>query len=392
MFNFDKKTELVIQSIAGFGAKTGVQVFFVGGMVRDCLMEIEIKDIDILIEGSAIDFVQGFALEYGKNCCDGTSCNNKEGLDVEIKSIHESFNTAKTVINGIEIDFASTRKEEYPKSGCLPVVTKTGCPIADDLIRRDFTVNAIAARVLLTENGKLKYEIIDPYFGADDIKKKSLKILHDKSYIDDPTRILRGLDFSLRFGFDFSKKDKVLIKEYLKSPDREGLSIDRVKLTLKKLFSEQERAKEAYLKILENAYFKIWQDAPSFEKEWAQRLYDAVKIFSTEPSKVFMAAVFENFRTENSSDSSHMDSKLSENASNYEIYNFYKTLSNEDLALRYAILDDNLVLHYFKNLKDIKPDFTGEDLIKEGFAPGKSLGEELKNRFKNKLNALSQRA
>ena len=67
-------------------------------------------------------------------------------------------------------------------------------------------------------------------------------------------------------------------------------------------------------------------------------------------------------------------------------------MSNEDLALRYAILDDNLVLHYFKNLKDIKPDFTGEDLIKEGFAPGKSLGEELKNRFKNKLNALSQRA
>ncbi len=393
MFNFDKKTELVIQSIAAFGAKTATQVFFVGGMVRDALMGIDIKDIDILVEGSAIDFIENFARKYD-SCCDNPSfdnnCNNR--LDVKIKSVHESFNTAKTAINGIEIDFASTREEEYPKSGCLPVVTKTACPIKDDLKRRDFTANAIAAKLSI-QNDRLKYELIDPFEGAIDIKNKTLKILHDKSYIDDPTRILRGLDFILRFGFDFDKHDKLLIEEYLKSPDREGLSIDRVKLTLKKLFSAAERAKEAYTHILDKKYYKIWEDFPGFKKEWAQRLDEAVQIFNANPSKVFMAAIFENDNfLENQASKNHAGQnttpKTPKATSNYEIYNSYKTLSNEDLALRYALLEDTHALYYFKNLKDIKPDFTGEDLIKEGFTQGKKLGEELKKRFEKKLNAL----
>lgn len=368
MFNFDKKTELIIQSIAAFGAKIGVPVYFVGGMVRDCLMEIEIKDIDILIEGSAIDFVQKFA---------------ENSKDVVIKSLHESFNTAKTIINGVEIDFASTREEEYPSSGCLPVVKNTGCPIKDDLKRRDFTVNAIAAKLSIA-NGVLNYEIIDPYFGAEDIKKKTLAILHDKSYIDDPTRILRGLDFSLRFGFNFSNKDKLLVEEYLKSPNREGLSIDRVKLTLKKLFSDVKRTKEAYLNILENKYYKIWQDEPSFRKEWAQRLFNSVEVFNVKSSEVFFGAVFEGSKyAENPT-----DNRLSKNASNYEIYNFYKTSKPIDLALHYAILDDSTAIHFYKNLKDVKLDITGNDLIKQGYAQGKELGDELNRRLEAKLNSM----
>lgn len=377
MFNFDKKTELVIQSIAAFGAKTATQVFFVGGMVRDALMGIDIKDIDILVEGSAIDFIENFARKYD-SCCDNPSfdnnCNNR--LDVKIKSVHESFNTAKTAINGIEIDFASTREEEYPKSGCLPVVTKTACPIKDDLKRRDFTANAIAAKLSI-QNDRLKYELIDPFEGAIDIKNKTLKILHDKSYIDDPTRILRGLDFILRFGFDFDKHDKLLIEEYLKSPDREGLSIDRVKLTLKKLFSGTDRAKEAYLRILDDKYYRIWENKPSFKKEWAQKLYDSVEIFKVPSSGIFLGAIFENLCN---------GKPLACNISNYEIYNFYKPISNKDLALRYSILGDNTALFYFKKLKDVKSDITGEDLIKQGYTQGKELGDKLKKHLIKKLN------
>lgn len=366
MFNFDKKTELVIQSIAVFGAKTGMPVYFVGGMVRDCLMGIDIKDIDILIEGSAINFVQNFAIEY------------KNAFDIKIKSIHESFNTVKAIIDGIEIDFASTREEEYPFSGCLPVVTNIGCPIKDDLKRRDFTVNAIAARIF-DENGALNYKIIDPFKGADDIKKKILTILHTKSYVDDPTRILRGLDFALRFGFDFADNDKILIEKYLQSPDRKGLSIDRVKLTLKKLFSETGRAKEAYTCILEKKYYKIWQDEAVFKKEWAQRLYEAVSIFNVSPSEIFLGAIFENSKAHKA---------LSFNASNYDIYNFYKPFSNKDLALHYAILDDSTSVFYFEKLKDVKPDITGDDLIKQGYTQGKELGDELARRFQEKLNSI----
>ena len=391
MFNFDKKTGQIIQSIAEYAQHTGICVYFVGGMVRDCLMGIGIKDIDILIEGSAIDFVHGFYNfyntksrshdsknpdDYSNISCVSQTDDIEQEPDIKIKSIHKSFNTAKTVINNIEIDFASTREEEYPKSGCLPVVTKTGCPVKDDLKRRDFTVNAIAAR-LIPENGRLKYEIIDPYFGTKDIKEKKLKALHNKSYIDDPTRILRGLDFILRFGFDFTQNDKALIEEYLKSPNREGLSIDRVKLTLKKLFSGTDRAKEAYLRILDDKYYRIWENKPSFKKEWAQKLYDSVEIFKVPSSGIFLGAIFENLCN---------GKPLACNISNYEIYNFYKPISNKDLALRYSILGDNTALFYFKKLKDVKSDITGEDLIKQGYTHGKELGDELKKHLIKKLN------
>ncbi len=368
MFNFSKELEVVFKAVVKHANHSGVCAYFVGGMVRDFLMGIEIKDTDLLIEGSAIDFIEKFAVKY------------KDKLDIKIKSIHKSFDTAKTLINNTEIDFASTREENYPFSGCLPVVEKTGCPIKNDLKRRDFTVNAIAA-MLSIANDTLNYEIIDPYNGAEDIKKNILTVLHNKSYIDDPTRILRGLDFILRFGFDFSPDDKKLIEEYLQKPDREGLSLERVKLTLKKLFSDPLRAKEAYEQILENKYYKIWEDEPTFKKDWAQRLYEAAALFETPSSEIFSGAIFEN---------SKIHKPLSSNASNYEIYNFYKTFSNKDLALHYAILNDSTALFYFKKLKNVKPDITGDDLIKQGFAQGKELGCELSRRFKEKLNLIKR--
>jgi len=382
MFKFNKKTELIVQSIAKFSKIKGIPVYFVGGMVRDALMGIDIKDIDILTEGSAIDFVTEFY--ENSNAANYNPENNSlksdiNGHNIVIKSVHKSFNTAKTVIDGIDIDFASTREEEYPESGCLPVVKNTGCSISLDLKRRDYTVNAIAAQISLL-NGELEYKIIDPYFGFEDIKQKTLKALHQKSYIDDPTRILRGLDFILRFGFDFSMQDKNLIEEYLKAPNREGLSIDRVKLTLKKLFLDKNRVKEAFLQILDSKYYRIWENEPSFKKDWAQRLYDAVKIFEANSAEVFLDAIFENKKIlENQSTIAF--------GSNYEIYNFFKNLSNKDLALRYAILNDKAALHFYKNLKDVKPDFTGANLLNEGFVQGKELGNELKRRFMEKLNS-----
>lgn len=363
MFNFNQKTASVIKYIADFGQMKGISVYFVGGIVRDMLMGIEIKDIDILIEGSAIDFAENFYENF------------KDKLDIKIKSVHKSFNTAKTVIDGTEIDFASTREEEYPKSGCLPVVKNIGCDIKSDLKRRDFTVNAIAARIL-SENGCLKYEIIDEFNGCDDIRLKELKILHKNSYIDDPTRILRGIDFNLRFGFDFSSDDKKLIDEYLNAPNREGLSIDRVKLTLKKLFSDSIRAKKAYKIILENKIYKIWTDAPCFKIEWAERLSDAVDIFGVKPCDLFLGAIFNCDKY----------TEKYQGKTNYELWNFFKLYSNIDLALYYAIFNEDCVKFYFEKLKNVKPLIKGGDLINLGFNEGKIIGSILDDLQKEKLN------
>lgn len=343
----------------------GVNVYFVGGMVRDILMDIEIKDIDILIEGSAIDFVQKLS-ECAPN--------------VIIKSVHKAFNTAKTVIDGLEIDFASTREENYPKSGCLPVVQNTGCSIECDLKRRDFTVNAIAVR-FFTDKNELKYELIDLFNGSDDIKARTLRVLHNKSYNDDPTRILRGLDFKLRFGFNFSDNDKLLINEYLKFHDREVLSLDRVKLTLKKLFSG-DNTKEAYSQILENNFYKIWCDIPSFKLEWAKRLNEASIIFNVLKEEIFLKAIFDSHLYSNFSTKNHV--------SNFEIYNRYKNFKSTELALYYAIFDDKDTVFYFQKLKNIKPDITGDDLIKEGFVQGKTIGNAISRNLEAKLNSIKR--
>ncbi len=382
MFNFCKEIEIIFNIIARYAQKESTPVYFVGGMVRDALMGQDIGDIDILVEGSAIDFVKGL-----KEACDnGFARINVHGAQnplidrffIDIKSVHESFNTIKAQINGIEIDFASTREEDYPHSGCLPVVKNIGCPIRVDLKRRDFTINAIATRILMVDN-TVKYELIDIYNGIEDIKQGKLRVLHDKSYNDDPTRVLRGLDFNLRFNFTFSNSDKNLIENFLKSPDRTGLSLDRVKLTLKKLFSSANRAKAAYENILLKKFYKIWCDEPEFKLEWVQRLVESAKIFNLPSEEIFLKVFFENLPA---------NLNAAENSSNYEIYNLYKNLKTIDLALQYAIFDDKNPIFYYEKLKDIKPDLTGDDLLKQGYKQGKALGEALSRLLEEKLNSI----
>ena len=167
--------------------KTG-KLYYVGGCVRDKILGIPSVDTDICYEGDAVDYVtaQGF----------------------DIIKIQKEIRTARVLIDGKEIDFASTRKEYYPKAGHMPITTETGCPLKDDLARRDFTINSIAQSVSTGE-------IIDPTGGSNDIKAGLLRVHHDKSFIDDPTRIIRGLKFSLRFKFNFDSHTEKLKNEYL---------------------------------------------------------------------------------------------------------------------------------------------------------------------------------
>lgn len=382
-FNFTSEIEAIVKVIASHGAKAGVRLYFVGGMVRDALMGRKMGDIDILVENSAIDFVTGLkeACDNGFNPqnIDGGKNPSPMGLSIEIKSVHTSFNTIKARINGIEIDFASTREEDYPLAGCLPVVKNTGCPVETDLKRRDFTINAMAAR-FFTVNNVLKYELIDLYNGIEDLKQGILRVLHPLSYNDDPTRVLRGLDFNLRFNFTFSNSDKILIEESLKAPNREGLSLDRVKLTLKKLFSRKGQAIRACKIISSEKYYRIWQDEPEFKSEWAERLYQASEIFDIEASSIFLEAI-----------TCPPERKCPETGSNYEIYSLFKPLSNLETALEWAIYDNEDARFYFEKLKNLKPEITGKDLIKAGFKEGKALGDEVRRLFTEQINKIPKK-
>jgi len=343
--NLNEKNLLIIEKIKKEAEKQGIRAFIVGGAVRDFFLKKEIKDIDFLIEGSAIQFSQNAGFE--------------------INSIHKDFNTVKAQIENIEVDIASTRVEKYPVAGSLPVVEKTGVNINDDLKRRDFTINSIAMNISTGE-------IIDPFNGENDIKQGVLKILHDKSFIDDPTRILRGLDFKYRFNFDFCPETKKLMLDCTKNYNREGLSIDRIYLTLNKIF-KNEKTDKILSDILKNDIYKIWMNKTELNINDVTSLNEAAKAFNIkEKNNLFIMALDSCF---------YVKAPLK---NDFEIFEFFKQFNSNQLALYYFKTNDKNALKYLQ-IKDIKPLISGRDLIKEGFETGKIIGDILSAIQKEKV-------
>ena len=206
---------------------TDKNLYYIGGVVRDEIIGSQSFDTDFCFEGDAIEFAK------------------KQGLNV-IK-MNSDFGTVRINLNGKEIDIASTRTEVYPRKGHLPEVSNIGCPLVDDLKRRDFTVNAMAKRT--TDR-----ELIDYFDGLNDIKNKTLRILHRESFIDDPTRIIRGLKFSVRFGFELCEETKRLQDEYLNNINYD-MSYHRIRKELIETFN-LNRA-EAFDKFKEQKIYRL---------------------------------------------------------------------------------------------------------------------------------------
>jgi tRNA nucleotidyltransferase/poly(A) polymerase len=229
-------------------------LYYIGGIVRDELLNKQSFDIDITYEGDAIEYCK--ALE-DKGIC-------------EILQINEPFGTVRISVDGKEIDVASTRNEFYSEKGHLPQVVDIGCELKKDVLRRDFTINALAKSV---ETG----EIIDYTNGLDDIKSKTLRVLHDGSFVDDPTRIIRGLKFRVRFGFKLDSHTRELQEKYLDNINYD-MSYKRVKKELMETFNLNSQ-KAFKLFFEENIYRLI------SKKEVIPPDYDIETLVSSFPVK-----------------------------------------------------------------------------------------------------------
>ena len=154
-------------------------VYLVGGTVRDILLGEKSFDVDIAVEGDAIVFARQLASVLGGRA-----------------TPHEKFGTAIVLYGEDErIDVVTTRTEFYDAPGALPTVERAG--LQEDLFRRDFTVNAMAVSLRPADFGRL----VDPFGGRADLAKGALRVLHNLSFIDDPTRIFRGIRYEARYGF-----------------------------------------------------------------------------------------------------------------------------------------------------------------------------------------------
>lgn len=179
----------------GLVAETlGFKAYLVGGAVRDLILRNKNLDIDIVIEGDGIIFAKKFS----------------ETFPCKIRS-HQRFGTAVMIFpDGFKIDVATTRLEYYEKPGALPTVELSSIKL--DLYRRDFSINTLAVRLNPDGYG----ELLDFYGGLKDIKSKTIRVLHNLSFVEDPTRILRALRFEQKFGFTIGKQTQSLIKSTVK--------------------------------------------------------------------------------------------------------------------------------------------------------------------------------
>ena len=218
---FDKELKTIFELLSKNAAKSGHKLYLIGGIVRDLLLNRKSLDIDITVEGDAIEFAH--VLE-------------SEGV-AKISSVHKSFGTVKIIINDEQIDLASTRSETYPRKGHLPHVAEIGCSLEKDVLRRDFTINSLA----ISLNQESFANLIDYIGGFEDLKSKKIRILHDKSFIDDPTRIIRALKYSTRLGFELDEETINLQNEYLENVNYDMCN-KRIKNEIKKTFEKGSQA------------------------------------------------------------------------------------------------------------------------------------------------------
>ncbi|MDQ1265097.1 MAG: poly(A) polymerase [Bacteroidota bacterium] len=204
-----------IKLIADYAKKNKTEVYLVGGYVRDTLLGFKSDDIDIMVTGDATEFAAEFAAHSG----------------TELTAVYKKFGTALLNYEGYKIEFTSARKESYKRGSRKPKITRAN--LEEDLSRRDFTINAMATNLDKPEI------IIDLFGGKKDLDDKIIRtpLDPDKTFFDDPLRILRAIRFASRLNF-------AIDQETLR-----GIESNRNRLTEDKVVS-QERISKEFLMIL----------------------------------------------------------------------------------------------------------------------------------------------
>ena len=380
------------------------KLFYIGGVVRDELLGRKSIDIDITYVGNAIEYCSKFGEVVQENPDFGTvrvainplpNFSHSHSDNCEILPSHRERGQKVTV------DFASTRSESYPRKGHLPVVEKIGCSLKEDVMRRDFTINALAKSVTTGE-------IVDYVGGLEDLKNKKLRVLHDESFIDDPTRIIRGLKFATRFGFELEEHTKKLQDEYLANINYD-MSYKRVKKELIETFQPYYTPHPSYGHPLPVGA----RGGVTFQKFIDQKIYKLITPNDVKIPKVNVENLVTTYLAVQSpsypvalwliyvgilGDLSRLpltkiEQKILDDVpkevlkSDFELYKTFQNARIETILL-YAILKDEAgARHYLDDLQKIKLEITGKDLLNLGIKPSpkyqKIFDEVLKVKLKN---------
>jgi tRNA nucleotidyltransferase (CCA-adding enzyme) len=386
------------------GDTLGVSVYAVGGFVRDILLRVENLDVDIVVEGDGIRFAEEFEKKF--HC--------------RIRT-HKKFGTAIILFpDGLKVDVATARWEVYDSPAALPTVESAS--IKMDLYRRDFTINTLAIQLNPSAFG----ELIDFFGGVKDIKEKVIRVLHNLSIVEDPTRVFRAIRFEQRFGFQIGKHTQHLMKNALKVGFLERLSGGRVFSELILLLQE-ETPLPALRRMRDFHLFHFLHPTLKFDEQ-TELLFEQIHHVITWFDFLFLAqrydrwliyfyGLIDSLKEEEIGelcDRLAMNEKLKKrvlegklqpdqsllqifswintdrNPKRSEIYDVLDPLSTESTLFMMAkttqVVTRRYISLYFTQLKDTKTLLRGTDLIQMGIKPGPSIKKALTGLLKARLD------
>ena len=206
----------MLEAVAHRASRMSMPLYLVGGSVRDLLLGVPVKDMDLVVEGDATSL----AVEVSRD------------LGGDVPTTHR-FGTATVRPNGQRLDLATARRETYLRPGALPTVSPSS--IDEDLGRRDFSVNAMA----IAFSGRHQGLLLDSHGGEEDLKHGLIRVLHAGSFGDDPTRILRAIRYEQRLGFRLEERTLGLLGEAVEGSALDTVSGDRIRRELELMFHEE---------------------------------------------------------------------------------------------------------------------------------------------------------
>ena len=382
-----------IADILGYG------VYLVGGLVRDVFLNHENLDVDIVVEGDGIKFAYRFA----------------ELHEARVRS-YRKFRTAVIIFpDGFKVDVATARREYYEFPGALPIVENSSLKM--DLYRRDFTINTFAIKLNKKDYGTL----IDYFNGQRDIKEKTLRVLHNLSFVEDPTRILRAIRFEIRFGFKIDKVTLALIKNAVKIDCFKELASQRFLQELKLILKEKypikaiERMETFNLLQFISPEIKLTKGLHLLLEEikkvisWYELLYLEKEILTW---KIYWLGLVSSLDSDSISimtkkmgvqglENKKLTSQIKEldrlyNAlltfgdTNYMLHMLLQPYDQEILLYLMARSNSNkikkLISIYYTKLISINVELTGKNLLNLGFKQGPLFKEVFKRLLEAKLN------
>ncbi len=398
---FSEEVYGILLSAGELADALGYGVYLVGGSVRDLLMRLPSPDVDIVVEGDGIKFAKMLAERIG-----GRVTPHPRFATAKIfKEIEKNGKTIK-----FHIDIATARTEYYESPAALPKVETSS--IKKDLYRRDFTINALAVKLNAKDFGLL----IDFFGGQRDIKDKRLRVLHNLSFVEDPTRAIRAVRFAEKLGFRISKHTENLIKLAVKMGIFDKLKGSRLYEELILLLKETI-PQNALKRLKEYGLLKVMhpkldgKDIISDMSKAYETLQAVELLYLKEPFRREMVYLMAMLWRLNDSERGelfekicapdHIKRELLENIKKaeetlnlltneepIEIFNLLKSLNIETILLMMIFgieRQKKAISLYLTKLKDIRPLITGEDLRKIGIPPGPKYREIFDAILKEKL-------